>query len=1471
MSDETDSARLLVVGVGASAGGLEAFQEFLTGLGDSPGFAVVFAQHLDPNSQSLLTELLAKYTSMKVVELSGRTPVRGNRVYVCPPQRLIELRGESLIVVDEEAEGRQPTSIDHFFHSLAEVRGEFSVGVILSGAGSDGTLGLKSISDCGGLTFAQDAASAKYDSMPRNAATTGVADHVLPPAEIARELLSYHEYLRNASGQPKQSQRMASIELAIPEIAERLLQETNHNFQHYKTSTLGRRIQRRMQVLKMATIEEYVQRIQHDTEETHNLFRELLIGVTAFFRDPESFNRLATEVLPKLFENRQADDPVRIWIPGCATGEEAYTIAILCREHLETIQTQTNVDSPTFQIFATDIDERALVTARQGVYAIGIAEHLTPERLSRHFIKKGKRYHVTKEIRESILFSPHNLISDPPFSRQDLISCRNLLIYLGSHLQKKLIPLFHYALRPGGYLMLGPSESISSHGELFRTVDARHRINQRKATAIARNAPLSLRTSTGNLARVPGSSPLDDDKTDILQVMQRIVLDEFAPKSVVIDEDGQVICSSGETNKYLSTGEGAFQNNIIKMARRGLRIGLRAAIAEAKAKRRRVTHENVSVPVAEGKQRVMLTVQPMMGLGEGSGLFLVVFHDVGLPLSLKDGELTTEEQLIARSTIDRQADEMIEHLERELSTTCDDLEKTMQEMEAACEEMKSSNEELLSMNEELQSANEELETSKEEIRASSDAIARANTDLENLVRSTRIATIFLDNDLSIRSFTPATKEIYGLIPTDIGRPLMQFVPSVRDMPELPSPSMLDQDHPTEHTVFAHKGTVYIRRVLPYRDQHGQTDGMVVTFTDVTEIKRAALTLADREAHLRRVINNQLGLVGLIDRDGILLEVDDRSIAIAGLSREQVIGKHFAECAWWTYDETVAERMRATMERAFNGETVRYDVPLYGGGLGGPDQRLMIDFKMAPVFDDDGKVEFLIPSGVDISDRFAAEQALKESENRFRAMADGLPLLVWVHDRDGKQLAANQAFCDFYDVKEEEMREMEWHTLAHPDDFKAYTDEFARCVSEQCPFHAEVRVKRADGQWRWLESWGQPHCSKMNEYLGHIGASADITDRKQSEFQLQFISELQAALDPLSSAAEIAAVTTTKVFEWINPMRCNLIEFSPDGKLAELFHQKIRPGLASSIGNYTVDEFAGQSEQAQLRTDRPLAICNIHDGTLSRSRAESHAAFGTAAFLVVPYVSEGALRFALTVDSDQPRDWQTHEITLLSEVTERLYLRLQRAWAEEQLVDLAAQLRDAHERLRFANSAAKTGMFDWNIEQDTVAWDDQHLQLTGLHDVPHLGQTFLSRIHADDVAANDAAIERAISSGGDYNIEFRFQRPDGQLRWLAARGLVVTRADGCRHFIGLNWDITESKQMEQSLLEARELAIAANASKSEFLANMSHEIRTPMTAILGYAEILRDTTFRDEAKEHLETIRRNGRYLLEIIDDILDIS
>ena len=1422
MSDPQPKSKPLVVGVGAAAGGMEALQELLASLGDSPDMAVVFVAHDASELQASRLDQLTNATSLPVVELKSRQLIRPNTVYICPPNSLLSISSGSRLMLKPATEETSSTPIDHFFHSIAETQGEQGVGVILSGMGTDGTLGLKSISDAGGMTFTQIASSAQFDSMPRHAATTGVADHVLTPEEIANELNDYVAYRKQQSNNLTRESMLDEIERSIPEIADVLYNATKHNFKHYKTATLTRRIFRRMQILQISDVANYSERLRDDQDETQNLFRELLIGITAFFRDPDSFESLANEVIPRLFEGRTSNDPVRIWVPGCATGEEAYSLAILCYEHLDHLKTQqgndrTNESQPTFQIIASDIDEHALAIARQGIYPLGIADSISEARLKQFFVKRGKRYHAKRNLRESILFSLHNLISDAPFSRQDLISCRNLLVYLGPHLQKKLIPLFHYALRPNGYLFLGPSESISSHDELFRTVDAEHRINQRKGTeTVAVIGDSRGFVSAVEAAQAAAIVPNEEDTKEIHQVLQRIILDEFAPKAVVVDVDGKVVCSLADTSPYLSAGEGLHQNNLIKMAHINLRIGLRGAFAEAKANRRRVVRDDLTIISDSGEQHVKLTIQPMMQLGHETELFMVAFQDLGPPVSHSDSPTNDSAGSDPSSTADPQAQKRIEQLERELATTRDDLDRSIQEMEATNEELTSSYNELLAMNQGLQTANEMLEISKEEIRSSSEAVARANADLQNLLRSTRIATIFLDDDLSIRSFTPAATEIYGLIATDVGRPLTQIVPNVRDMPPLPDWEQLIKEDGVEHTIVANTGKAFIRRVLPYQSHSGDHDGIVITFTDVTQLreseelfqslvrasaqivwiantdgvadsdspswreytgqtldqwlgfgwldaihpddreltqkvwteavakdrplvmeyrlrnrhgeyrwfqvrtapqrrpdgtvnrwvgmnidihdqKQSRLELADREAHLRRVINNQLGLVGVIDRNGLLLEVDDRSLEYARVNRHEVIGKPFHEAPWWNYDPKVAQQMRDAMDRAFKGEPVRYDVSLFAHG----DDGVLIDFMIAPVFDDDGNIEYLIPSGVDIRDRKKAELKQQEVAVRLEAIFNTAVDGIITIDRRGIINSVNIAAAKIFGYEVDELTGSNINVL----------------IPE--PEHSEH-----DGYLKTYEETGHSHI---------IGQQRQVTGRRKdgSTFSLDL----------------------------------SVSETSLSGE-----HRYV--GIVRDVSDRV------RSEQAK---------------------------------------------------------------------------------------------KNASRRMQMALRAG--GMAAWEWTPKKSYWTKEMYELFGVTD-DRKGSPELcfSLTHPDDVEELKRHWQEAIEGNHDYEYEFRIVRPDGEMRWITGMGEVVRGKSGnVTRMYGVNWDSTQEHVQAETLRESERRANEASASKSAFLANMSHEIRTPMTAILGYAELLQDIIQDAEGLHHLQTIRRNGDYLLDIINDILDLS
>jgi len=831
--------RFPVVGIGASAGGVEALQAFFGPMPAHPGMAFVVVTHLGAGYESSLPQILSRSTVLPIAAVRDGDAIEANRIYVLASDEMPTLRRGKLRLSPRSAGRRELNTIDVFLASLAEDRGEYSVAVILSGTGHDGTLGAVAIKEKGGLTVAQQAdhSAPRYPDMPASAIASGAVDLKIPVQEMAGKLIEYAQGLgtldiRGRGNNHDARNRIAEAHQAICEI---LRDELGHNFSGYKERTFLRRIERRMQVLELREIDDYVERLRVDQQEVGRLFHDLLIGVTAFFRDKEAFAALAEQAIPDLFEGKGRADSVRVWVPGCATGEEAYSIAILLLEHMATLKMR-----PKAIVFATDIDDPAISVARSARYPAAMLQDVSPERIDRYFTGDGISYTLSKEVRDLCIFSSHSVIRDPPFSRIDLISCRNLLIYLDKELQQQLMPVFHYALRPGGHLFLGTSETLAQHADLFTEIDKKHRLFQRREQLgiqpglplmmpVGRQSMLELRPAVRNHTTLP-----------LRHVVETRVVEQFAPAHVVVTRDGDVVHFSTRTGKYLENSPGAPSRNVLAMARRGLRLELRMALAEAVETRRAVHRPGVRVEMDNLVQLVDVTVEPLPD-HDVEPLFLVVFTDVGTLLS--------REQMLPILNSDDAAS--TEQLERELRESRERVQSVVEEYETALEELKSANEELVSINEELQSANEELETSREEaqsineelntvnneLQRNIEELDRANNNLRNLFEGTQIATVFLDKQLVIRSFTPAIKDIFNLMNTDRGRPLTDIVSGIVDLDlRHEAEPVLRNGQSRERRVVRRDGTGhYLMRVLPYRTSDQSLDGVLVTFTDITRI------------------------------------------------------------------------------------------------------------------------------------------------------------------------------------------------------------------------------------------------------------------------------------------------------------------------------------------------------------------------------------------------------------------------------------------------------------------------------------------------------------------------------------------------------------------------------------------------------------------------------------------------------------
>ena len=970
-----------IVGIGASAGGLDAFQAFFSHMPADSGMAFVLVQHLDPRHDTLMPELLARHAAMPVLLVTEDTPIRTDRVYVVPPNVTVTIDDCVLRVTRQEGARGRRMPIDRFFRSLAEDQGDDAVGIVLSGTGADGALGIRAIREHGGLTLVQAPGSASHDSMPRSAILTGMVDEVLPVEEMPGRLLMHVRSLRELLGGGATEESRQDVEEHLPRICALVRRRTGHDFSRYKQSTLVRRLRRRMAELQTDSAEAYLELLQDEPEELDRLFRGLLIGITNFFRDPEAFAGLQQRIIPRLFEGKGLDEQVRVWVPGCSTGEEAWSLAMLLREHAETLE-----EPPHVQIFATDIDPHALETARQGWYSERIAEQIQPERLQRFFRRHGNMFQVSKDLREMCLFSTHNLITDPPFSRLDLISCRNLLIYLEPELQKKLIPLCHYALRSGGYLFLGPSETVSSHPELFRPVDKRLRIFQAKDVVL--RPPLSFPVVERNRYLVNRPSPAQArsqaaDPQSVARTFERILLDHYSPACVLVDERGDIVYFSPRTGRYLEPPAGAPRLNVLDMARPGLQLDLRTALHRAVSTRAPIAHESVPFEMDGQVQRVHLSVRPLFELGEDAGLYMVVFQEVRDDRPASSGPGGDG----AGADLPPEAAATIQRLESELRNTRDHLHAALEELESSNEELVSSNEELLSINEELQSTNEELQTSKEELQSVNEELEtintelrkkieelnRANSDLQNLFQSTRIATLFVGRDLRIQRFTPAATEVFRLIDTDVGRRIEDIAPRFSDDGDIVRDirKVLRSLQPLERQVRQRDGeTWFILRILPYRTLDDLIDGVVMTFLDVTEIKKAD----QHRARLAAIVESSHDAVIGKTLDGTVVSWNEGAERLYGYTRQEAVGRNITFLA---PQDRIGE-LTPIFDKLRRGERV---LPFQTVRVRKDGTRLDILLAVSPVFDSDGRIVEASAIAHDITAQKRTEEALREAGRR----------------------------------------------------------------------------------------------------------------------------------------------------------------------------------------------------------------------------------------------------------------------------------------------------------------------------------------------------------------------------------------------------------------------------------------------------------------------------------------------------------
>ncbi|SER11093.1 two-component system, chemotaxis family, CheB/CheR fusion protein [Faunimonas pinastri] len=1231
--NQEGSAKLMaVVGVGVCVASLRSLEALFAELDSTTGAAYLIAvRQQEGLTVEAVLDVLKRQSSLEIDIARDGEKLEPNHVYVGGPDDMIAITdGHLRIHPAREPVGHRGT-IDSMLISLAEHAHDRAIAVLLSGLGSDGTAGVVATKTLGGLSIAE-LVEGQEPKAQGSADPAAVADLHLPINRIPTEIRRYASTLSLIGGSGGKEEVPEEIEAQVTQVATILRNTTSHDFHGYKRGTFIRRIQRRLQVTQTPDVETYIARLRSDRDEVQNLFQDLLIGVTQFFRDPQEFDALEREI-PRLFKNKGPGDQVRVWVLGCATGEEAYSIAILLREHMATLN-----HPPEVQIFATDLDARALNLARAGRYTHAIAPHIRPDRLERWFVREGDTYCVTKELREICIFSPHNIVKDAPFSRVDILSCRNLLIYLNTELQNRVIPIFHFSLVPGGVLFLGSSENVTRHNKLFAPIDRKSRVFRRleTATRILPSFPLTPRTRATEMNEAaPPVAPVVNRLTAAISRQAEAVAERFAPAYVVVDTQYDVLHFSGRTGRYLEPSAGAASLNILNLVHRELRLDLRSALQRASAEGRRVELPGLVLQQDGRPCGVNIAVEPIGNSDIAS--FVVLFQDTG-PVS--DG---------AREPGDRSViDEHVQRLEAELRVTRERLQTTIEELESTNEELKSSNEEYQSINEELQSANEEMETSKEELQSVNEELqtvngelahrvselARINSDLKNLLESTQIATVFLDNDLRVRNFTPTAVDVFHLLETDVGRPLDHVVSRV-SYPELADDvrRVLKTLVPIAREVRdARSERQFAASVLPYRSVDNYINGAVVTFTELTALNRAEAALRESEERFRAYVN--------ASSDAVYRMSADWSEMFQLSGQEFISDTEMSTRTWMEsfIDPADQAAVQAAIDRAIGTRSMfelEHRMRRVDGSLGWAYTRAV------PILNDKGELVEWMGAASDVTAPHEAEDAVRESEERLHSLVEGLPQLVWRAVDDGKWTWASRQWAEYTGQSEAESRDWGWLEALHPDDRAAARAAWTK-AAEDGVIGIECRIcRKSDGSYRWFQTRATPVGDERGAIVEWIGTSTDIDDlRELQERQGVLVGELQHRtrnlIGVVRSLAEKTSRSSTDLIDFRDRFRDRLDALARvQGLLSRLkehdrvsFDELIRTELSALDASSSRIELEGPSAIRLPSATVQMLAMTLHE---LATNAVKYGALGQP-------TAKLAVNWALEPDGDGGRRW-----------------------------------------------------------------------------------------------------------------------------------------------------------------------------------------------------------------------------------------
>jgi two-component system CheB/CheR fusion protein len=1098
--NDQGSDSLMIVGIGASAGGIQALKEFFEQVTSDSGMAYVVILHLSPDHDSKLTEVLQIVAKIPVIQVVGKVQVEADNIYVISPNNhLVMFDGHIHASENLQVEDRR-APVDIFFRTLAESHGSRAVCVVLSGTGANGSMGLKRIKEKGGAAFVQNPRQAEFSEMPRNSIATGLVDEVLPVSEIPAKILQYKNGVGHVHIHIDDDEKHGDQQNALREIFTQIRVQLGHDFSNYKRPTILRRIERRINVHNLPDLHSYLRFIEQNPEEIKALLKDLLISVTNFFRDQKAFEQLELEVVPALIKLHQDGKPIRIWVAGCATGEEAYSIAMICAE-----QTLNRIDIPKVQIFGTDIDEDAIILAREGVYSINDAADVSPDRLGRFFTKEGEKYRINPEIREMVLFATHNFIKDPPFSHLDLVSCRNVLIYLNRTAQQRVMETFHFALDAERFLFLGSSESIEGAGDLYSVFNRDHHVFQSRAVA-PRSYPVPDSVPSFRYELINQSEfRKERDKKMMSSLtfgdLHQRILEEYAPPSILINQEFEILHVSESAGRYLQIAGGELSQNILKLILPELRIELHSAISQALQKKIPVEARKQKIFIGNREEIINIRVRPVLRGGNSTqGFILLIFEPVA-PGEGPEAFVTLADEPVAK------------HLDEELMRVKAQLRNSVEQHEFRAEELKANNEELQAMNEELRSAAEELETSKEELQSINEELRTVNQELKikidetilnnnnlhNLINSSDIGTIFLDTKFSIAFFTPAVTQIFNLIPGDRGRPLTDITSRLEYRNLLDDAKMvLDKLRPIEKEVTTTDQRKYLLRVLPYRTSEDKVNGVVITLVDITARSKAEMDFHQSEDRLHTVTDLVPDLLWSNEPDGKLYWFNKRwndytgeylnlgSIQMAFSAWTSIIHpadiRHINE----NWQESLKEgKILETQLRLKRADGV------YRWHL----------LRTVPLTGDDGKVVSWFGSATDIDQLKIAEKALSASEERYRIALQSAEMIAWDWDIVTDELIWNESKNSFAKNNGSDKKSALLELYVRPEDRDILLAGLQKSVDNAGLFQAEFRVLTDEpSEIIWLSAYGRTVSLQNGKATRMAGVIYNITNRKILENQ-----------------------------------------------------------------------------------------------------------------------------------------------------------------------------------------------------------------------------------------------------------------------------------------------------------------------------------------------------------------------------------